>query len=64
MRFFQQLENHPSYGLKNYMPTKREMALNAIHIEQDLIKESVGSQDQTAASFGGFNRIKFSKENA
>ena len=50
------------YGLKNYMPTKRELALNAIHIEQDLIKESVGSQDQTAASFGGFNRIKFSKQ--
>ena len=51
------------YGLKNYMPTKRELALNAIHIEQDLIGENVGSQDQTAAAFGGFNKIIFSKNN-
>jgi len=51
------------YGLKNYMPTKRELALNAIHIEQNLIKEFVGSQDQTAAAFGGLNRIIFSENN-
>tara|TARA_B110000438_G_scaffold302756_1_gene361482 strand:+ start:4342 stop:5340 length:999 start_codon:yes stop_codon:yes gene_type:complete len=51
------------YGLKNYMPTKRELALNAIHIEQDLIGENVGSQDQTAAAFGGLNKIIFSKNN-
>ena len=51
------------YGIKNYMPTKRELALNAIHIEQNLIKENVGSQDQTAAAFGGLNRITFSDEN-
>ena len=51
------------YGLKNYMPTKRELALNAIHIEQNLIRESVGSQDQTAAAFGGLNKIVFSKDN-
>lgn len=49
------------HGLRNYMPTKRELALDAIHIEQKLIKESVGSQDQTAAAFGGINRITFSK---
>jgi D-glycero-alpha-D-manno-heptose-7-phosphate kinase len=49
------------HGLCNYMPTKRELALEAIHIEQNLIKESVGSQDQTAAAFGGLNRISFSK---
>ena len=51
------------YGLKNYMPTKRELALNAIHIEQNLIGENVGSQDQTAAAFGGLNKIIFSKSN-
>ena len=54
---------HALYGLKRYMPTKRELALNAIHIEQNLIKENVGSQDQTAAAFGGINKINFSKEN-
>ena len=47
------------YALQNYMPTKRELALNAIYVEQDLIGESVGSQDQTAAAFGGLNRITF-----
>jgi len=50
------------YALKNKMPTKRELALNAIHIEQKLIKENVGSQDQTAAAFGGINQISFSKK--
>jgi D-glycero-alpha-D-manno-heptose-7-phosphate kinase len=45
------------------MPTKRELALNAINIEQNLIGEAVGSQDQVAAAWGGFNRIRFSAEN-
>jgi D-glycero-alpha-D-manno-heptose-7-phosphate kinase len=54
---------HSIYALQNYMPTKRELALNAIHVEQDLIGEAVGSQDQVAAAWGGFNRIKFSSEN-
>ena len=51
------------YALQNYMPTKRELAVKAIHIEQDLIGESVGSQDQVAASFGGLNRILFDSSN-
>ncbi len=50
---------HSLYTLKNRMPTKRELALNAIEIEQNKIKEHVGSQDQTAAAFGGFNVIHF-----
>jgi len=47
------------YALQNYMPTKRELAMEAIKIEQDLIGEIVGSQDQTAAAFGGLNKITF-----
>lgn len=47
------------HALQNYMPTKRELALEAIHVEQNLIGESVGSQDQTAAAFGGLNKISF-----
>ena len=50
---------HSLYALKNYMPTKRELASNALHVEHNLIKEAVGSQDQVAAAWGGFNRIKF-----
>jgi len=54
---------HSIYALQNYMPTKRELALNAIHVEQQLIGEAVGSQDQIAAAWGGFNKIRFSAEN-
>lgn len=39
--------------------SKEGLAENSIHIEQNLIKENVGSQDQITAAFGGFNRIEF-----
>lgn len=47
------------YALKGIMPTKNQLALDAIHIEQCLLKENVGSQDQTLAAYGGFNLIEF-----
>jgi D-glycero-alpha-D-manno-heptose-7-phosphate kinase len=50
---------HALSALRHEMPTKRELAINAIHIEQNKIKENVGSQDQTAAAFGGLNLIEF-----
>lgn len=50
------------YALKGKMVTKRQLALEAIQIEQDRIKENVGSQDQTTASFGGLNKIEFGGE--
>ena len=53
---------HSLYALKSYMPTKRELAVNALHVEQDLIGEAVGSQDQIAAAWGGFNKISFGGE--
>ncbi|MBF0186794.1 MAG: kinase [Magnetococcales bacterium] len=51
---------HALHTLKQAIPTKRQLALQAIHVEQEMIGENVGSQDQTAAAFGGFNRIDFS----
>lgn len=53
---------HSLYALKSYMPTKRELAVNALHVEQNLIGEAVGSQDQIAAAWGGFNKINFGGE--
>ena len=53
---------HALYGLKRVMPTKTQLAQDAIHIEQDRLKENVGSQDQVIAAFGGFNKISFSSE--
>jgi D-glycero-alpha-D-manno-heptose-7-phosphate kinase len=50
---------HALYALKHEMPSKRQLAVSAIRVEQDRIGENVGSQDQTAAAFGGLNRIDF-----
>lgn len=50
---------HALRALTGKIATKRQLALDAIHVEQERIKESVGSQDQTVAAFGGFNRIEF-----
>ena len=46
-------------AFQGVMLSKMELAQDAIHVEQDLIGEHVGSQDQMAAAFGGFNRIDF-----
>ena len=35
------------------------LAKEAIHIEQDVIQEAVGSQDQIWAAYGGINMIRF-----
>lgn len=51
---------HALYALQGQMVTKRKLAFDAIHVEQDLIGEHVGSQDQVAAAFGGINRVNFS----
>ncbi len=50
---------HALYALQGKIVSKKRLALEAIHIEQEMIKEHVGCQDQMAASFGGFNRIEF-----
>jgi D-glycero-alpha-D-manno-heptose-7-phosphate kinase len=47
------------YALNGKMTYKKQLAQDAINIEQNLIKENVGSQDQIAAAFGGLNRIDF-----
>ena len=46
-------------ALKGRMIAKDELAKEAIHIEQNVMKEAVGSQDQIWASYGGLNRIEF-----
>lgn len=50
---------HALQGLKGQMGFKDGLARNAIHVEQNIIGENVGSQDQVSAAFGGFNRISF-----
>jgi D-glycero-alpha-D-manno-heptose-7-phosphate kinase len=51
------------HALKGKMVTKRKLALDSIHVEQNMIKENVGSQDQVTVSFGGLNKIEFNDDN-
>jgi len=50
------------YNLKKANISKYDLAQKAIYIEQDVLKENIGSQDQFSTSFGGFNNIKFNKK--
>ncbi|MCR4337773.1 MAG: kinase [Candidatus Omnitrophica bacterium] len=51
------------YAMKGIMPTKDQLAREAIYIEQEMCKESVGCQDQILAAYGGFNYIDFGCHN-
>jgi D-glycero-alpha-D-manno-heptose-7-phosphate kinase len=51
---------HTLYG-RNY--SKHELAMQAIEVEQIILNERVGVQDQLAAAHGGLNLMKFSKDN-
>ncbi|MEI7466649.1 MAG: hypothetical protein WCL57_00330 [Chloroflexota bacterium] len=47
------------HGLHGQMTSKHKLAMEAIHVEQTVLKETVGSQDQVSAAYGGFNHIRF-----
>jgi len=49
-------------ALEGKFVSAENLAKTAIHIEQNLIKECVGSQDQVAASYGGFNQVDFYRD--
>ena len=55
---------HALYGMRGKLVGKEQLALDALHIEQNLIGESVGSQDQVAVAHGGFNKINFYRDGA
>ncbi|MBI3616039.1 MAG: kinase [Candidatus Omnitrophica bacterium] len=50
---------HALFALKRTMLTKDRLAKTAIHVEQSVLRENVGDQDQVLASYGGFVRIEF-----
>ena len=47
------------YALEEKIVSNEQLAKDSLHIEQEILKENVGSQDQIHASFGGFNIIEF-----
>lgn len=50
---------HALYALRSRMVTKMQLARDAIHIEHDVLQESVGAQDQVITAHGGLHRIDF-----
>ncbi len=53
---------HSLYALRGQMASKMQLARDAIHVEHDLLHESVGAQDQVITAHGGLNRIDFAPD--
>jgi D-glycero-alpha-D-manno-heptose-7-phosphate kinase len=50
---------HALYALTGRMASKRQLAVESVHVEQELLQETVGSQDQVHAAYGGLNHVTF-----
>jgi len=50
------------YAVLGKMVSKKQLAIEAIEIEQKRMKENVGSQDQVITAFGGLNHTTFRGE--
>lgn len=53
---------HALNALQSRLVSKEALAKEAIFVEQQLIRETVGAQDQIFAAFGGFNLIEFRRD--
>jgi len=52
---------HALHAFQGRLVGQEQLALEAIHLEQKVIGEKVGSQDQVAAALGGFRHLTFSR---
>jgi D-glycero-alpha-D-manno-heptose-7-phosphate kinase len=50
---------HALHSLGGTMPSRKQLASESIYIEQEVLQETVGSQDQAMAAYGGFNHVRF-----
>ncbi|MFO0964558.1 MAG: hypothetical protein U0793_03085 [Gemmataceae bacterium] len=50
---------HALYALRGETPAPLQLAEESIHIEQQRLGETVGSQDQVMAAFGGLRSVQF-----
>ena len=48
---------HALHAMRGELISKRVLAEEAIYVEQTVLRENVGVQDQIAAAFGGLNRV-------
>src|SRR5208337_1784677 len=50
---------HALHALRGEMATKSQLARESLYLEQEVLHETVGSQDQVMAAYGGFRHVKF-----
>lgn len=50
---------HAIHALHGRMTSKHQLAMEGIHVEQERLHETVGSQDQVLAAYGGVNQVSF-----
>lgn len=50
------------HAFRGHMRAPVDLASEAIHVEREILKENVGSQDQIWAAYGGFNLIEFKRD--
>ena len=50
------------HAINNKEITRYDLAMQAIHLEKDILGENVGVQDQIHAAIGGLSRYKFGKD--
>src|SRR3989344_3126964 len=50
---------HALHTLKGERVSQEKLAVEAIHIEQNMVKDRVGSQDQFICALGGFRHLRF-----
>ena len=51
-------------ALRGELIEKNDLAKLAIHLEQNIMKENVGAQDQILAAYGNFNKIEFNQDDS
>lgn len=52
---------HALHALMGKMVSKKQLAMEAIYLEQELLQERVGVQDQLAAAYGSLNHMIFTE---
>ncbi|NUN93002.1 MAG: kinase [Verrucomicrobiae bacterium] len=50
---------HAVHALQGRVVSKAQLAMEGIRVEQEILKETVGSQDQVIAAHGGLNHVTF-----
>ncbi len=53
---------HALSALRGERPRAQDLALRAIELEREVLKDTVGCQDQVATAYGGLNVIRFHED--